>query len=111
MFTMNVNAAENQENLTELSDVIPLVFDKMIMIPDNSVVSNTVVDDDKTVSYQEVTATTSSGSTTTSDSSTNTFDFTGNTNRDIIFEEPVVVSTKRTVSKIIPTKRNSLLTF
>jgi hypothetical protein len=23
MFTMNVNAAENQENLTELSDVIP----------------------------------------------------------------------------------------
>jgi hypothetical protein len=87
MFTMNVNAAENQENLTELSDVIPSYFDKMIMIPDNSVVSNTVVDDDKTVSYQEVTATTSSGSTTTSDSSTNTFDFTGNTNRDIIFEE------------------------
>jgi hypothetical protein len=101
MFTMNVNAAENQENLTELSDVIPLVFDKMIMIPDNSVVSNTVVDDDKTVSYQEVTATTSSGSTTTSDSSTNTFDFTGNTNRDI-FEEPVVVSTKEPLVRSFP---------
>jgi hypothetical protein len=74
----------------------------MIMIPDNSVVSNTVVDDDKTVSYQEVTATTSSGSTTTSDSSTNTFDFTGNTNRDIIFEEPVVVSTKEPLVRSFP---------
>lgn len=110
MFTMNVNAAENQENLTELSDVIPprSYLIKMVMVADNSLATNTVVVDDKTVSYEEVSATISSGATSTSDTSTNTFDFTGNTNRDILIEEPAVVSTQRIIRNIIPTKRNSL---